>query len=111
MRVRMRHGMRTGSDVLLYKNPKDLYIVWKEWEFGLNGLKLARDFSPRERGVNKFTYCQREAFWDMVIRMITHGFTSDTSINRIYLVYGHGKHVSYILKALADDERTRTDQS
>ena len=55
MTVRMRHGTRTGSDVLLYKNLKDLYIVWKEWEFGLNRVKLVRDFTPRERGANKFT--------------------------------------------------------
>ena len=41
MTVRMRHGTRTGSDVLLYKNAKDLYIVWKEWGFGLNGVKPA----------------------------------------------------------------------
>ena len=46
MTVRMRHGTMTGSDVLLYKNPKDLYIVWKEWEFGLNVVKPARDFTP-----------------------------------------------------------------
>ncbi len=55
MTVRMRHGTRTGSDVLLYKNPKDLCIVWKEWEFGLNRVKQAQDFTPRERGANKFT--------------------------------------------------------
>ena len=29
MTGRMRHGTRTGSDVLLYKNPNDLYTVWK----------------------------------------------------------------------------------
>ena len=88
MTVRMRHRTRTGSDVMLYKNPKDLYIVWKEWEFGLNGVKLTRDFTPRERGANKFTYCRRKAFWDAVIQMITHGFTLDTAIDRIYLAYG-----------------------
>ncbi len=66
---------------------------------------------PRERGANKFTYCWCKAFWDAVIRMITHGFTLDTAIHRIYLMYGQGKPVSYIWKALADDERTRTDQS
>ena len=90
MTVRMRHGTRTGSDVLLYKNPKDLYIVWKEWEFGLNGVKPARDFTPRERGVNKFTYFWCKACWDAVIQMITHGFTLVTTIDRIYLVYGWG---------------------
>ena len=36
MTVRMRHGTRTGSDVLLYKNLKDVHClegvgVWSEW--------------------------------------------------------------------------------
>jgi hypothetical protein len=110
MTARMRRGTRTGSDVLLFKNPKDLYFVWKEWEFGVNGVKPARDFTPRERGANKFTYCRRKVFWDAVIRMISHGFISDSAIDRIYLVYGRGKPVSYILKALADDKRARTDR-
>ncbi len=90
MTVRMRCGTRTGSDVLLYKKSKDLYIVWKEWGLGLDGVKPARDFTPRERGVDKFTYCWCKAFWDAVIRMIAHGFTLDTAIDRIYLVYGQG---------------------
>ena len=65
---------------------------------------------PRERGANKFTYCWCKAFWDAVIPMITHGFTSDTAINRIYLVCGRGKPVSYILNALADDKCTGIDR-
>ena len=40
--------MRNG--VKLSKNPKDLYTVWTEWEFGLNGMKPARDFTIHERG-------------------------------------------------------------
>ncbi len=109
MTARMRHGTRTGSDVLLFKNPKDLYFVWKEWEFGVNGVKPARDFTSMERGANKFTYCQCKVFWDAVIRMILHGFILDSVIDRNYLVYGQGKPVSYILKALADDKRTGID--
>ena len=110
MTARMRHGMRTGSDLLLFKNPKDLYFVCKEWEFGVNGVKPARDFTPRERGANKLTYCQCKLFWDAGIRMISHGFISNFAINRIYLVYGWGKPVPYILKALADDKRNGTDR-
>ena len=42
---------RNGSVVKLLKNPKDLYSVWKEWEFGLNGMKAAKDYSYHERTV------------------------------------------------------------
>ena len=70
----------------LSRNPEDLYTVWKEWEFGLNGTKLVRDFIIHERGVNKFTFCRHKNLWDDVIHMIAQGFTSDTAIDRIYLV-------------------------
>ena len=38
------------SSVKLSKYPKDLYTVWKEWEFGLKGAKAAKDFTYHERG-------------------------------------------------------------
>ena len=43
MTVRMRHGTRTGSDFLLYKNPKDLYIVWNTANELLGRLMLLLD--------------------------------------------------------------------
>ena len=77
----------TRNGVKLSKNPRDLYVVWKEWEFGLNGTKPARDFTAHERGMNKFAFSWRKNLWDTVTCMIAHGFTSDTAIDRIYLVY------------------------
>lgn len=96
---------RSSSGVLLSRNPKDLYTVWKEWDFGLYGMKPARDFTIHERGANKFTFSRRKNIWDAVIRMIAHGYTSDTAIDRIYDVYGRGKSVCAICKALAKDRR------
>ena len=46
--------MRNG--VKLSKNPRDLYVVWKEWEFGLNGTKQSKDFTIHERGANRFAF-------------------------------------------------------
>ena len=89
------------SGVKLSRNPKDLYVVWKEWEFGLNGTKPARNFTTHERGMNKFAFSRRKNLWDTVTRMIAHGFTSDTAIDRIYLVYGQGKLVCSICYAWA----------
>ena len=100
--------MRRG--VKLSRNPKDLYTVWKEWEFGLNGTKPARDFTIHERGKNKFAFSHRKNLWDTVTRMIAHGFTSDTAIDRIYLVYGQGKSVCSICSALAKDRRDKIDR-
>ena len=53
---------RTSSGVKMSKNPKILYTVWKEWEFGLNGVKPAKDFTYHERGANNFNYCWHKVF-------------------------------------------------
>ncbi len=102
-------GTRTGS-VKLYKNPKDLHTLWKEWEFGLNGVKPAKDFTYHERGANKFNYSRRKVFWDAVIQMIGKGFTSDTAIDRIYLVYGERRSIIRILRMMAQDRRDKVDR-
>ena len=101
---------RNGSVVKLSKNPKDLYSVWKEWEFGLNGMKAAKDYSYHERGANKFSYCRRKVFWDAVTGLISKGYTSDTAIDRIYLVYGEGRSVCGILKLMARDRRDKVER-
>ena len=101
---------RNGSVVKLSKNPKDLYSVWKEWEFGLNGMKAAKDYSYHERGANKFSYCRRKVFWDAVTGLISKGYTSDTAIDRIYLVYDEGRSVCGILKLMARDRRDKVDR-
>ncbi|ETO84830.1 hypothetical protein F444_01297 [Phytophthora nicotianae P1976] len=55
----------TASDthsVRLSKRPKDLYELWGEYEFGLNGMKAAREYTAAERGANKFAYSRRKIF-------------------------------------------------
>ncbi len=85
-------------------------MLWKEWEFGLNGVKQAKDFSYHERGANKFSYSRRKVFWDAVIQMIGKGFTSDTAIDRIYLVYGERRSIIRILRMMAQDRRDKVDR-
>ena len=53
-------------------------------------MKPARDFTIHKRAANKFAFRRRKNLWDTVTCMIAHGFTLDTAIDRIYLVYGRG---------------------
>ena len=85
-------------------------MLWKEWEFGLNGMKSAKDFTYHERGANKFNYCRRKVFWDAEIQMIGKGFTSDTAIDQIYLVYGERRSIIRILRMMAQDRRDKVDR-
>ena len=75
----------------------------------MNVTKPARDFTIHERGMNKFAFSWRKNLWDTVTRMIAHGFTSDTAIDMIYLVYGQGKLVCSICYTLAKDRQDKID--
>ncbi len=94
----------------LSKNPKDLWTLWKEFEFGIDGGKAAKDYTSHERGANKCLYSVRKVFWDIVKKMISNGYTSDSAIDRIYLVYGRGKSNSNIIKELRTDTKAGIDR-
>ena len=49
----------------LCKCPKNLYVLWAEFESGVGGNKPARLFTASERGKVKFKYCRRKIVWDM----------------------------------------------
>jgi hypothetical protein len=36
--------------ILSSQNPRSLYLIWEEWTTGLNGNKLASQFTREERG-------------------------------------------------------------
>ena len=53
----------------------------------------------------KFAYSKRKVFWDLVVNMITRGYTSDTAIDKIYTTYGQAFAVSTILVKLRNNKR------
>ena len=97
---------RNRAIVKLTKNPKDLYTLWKEFEFGISGAKTAKFYTARERGENKFFYSRRKIFWDVVSNMERKGFTSDAAIDEVYITYGAGLSVSKILLLMRNDRKT-----
>eukprot|EP00569_Conticribra_weissflogii_P019666 CAMPEP_0171425364 /NCGR_PEP_ID=MMETSP0881-20121228/3271_1 /TAXON_ID=67004 /ORGANISM="Thalassiosira weissflogii, Strain CCMP1336" /LENGTH=187 /DNA_ID=CAMNT_0011944673 /DNA_START=1394 /DNA_END=1956 /DNA_ORIENTATION=- len=94
----------------LQKYVKNLYLLWKEYEFGLDGKKPAREFTTYERGQNKCSYSKRKVFWDIVEKLIQRGYTSDTAIDHIYLVYGMKKSNTQILDAMRKDKMQKNDR-
>ena len=91
--------------VRLYKHPKSLFDLWKEYQFGLNGEKPAKEFTLEERGKNKSMYCRRKVFWDVIRSMVRAGHTSHTAIDKVYLVYGRGTSVTKILLKMIRDRK------
>ncbi len=41
---------------ILSKQPRNLHVLWREFDVGLDGGKTARDFTSSERGVNQYAY-------------------------------------------------------
>lgn len=86
--------------------PKDLWTLWDEYEFGLNGQKPAREFTAVERGAHKYTYSRRKVLWDALLFMINkRGYTSENAIKRVYSVYGRGSSVTHILNLMVKDRQ------
>ena len=81
-------GIRLRASANLMNCPKDLYILWDEYEAGVGGNKPARQFTAAERGKVKFKYSRRKIAWDVIDNMVNAGNTSDVAIERIYSVYG-----------------------
>lgn len=79
---------RASPPANLMKCPRDLFVLWAEYEAGIGGNKPARQFSPAERGKVKFKYCRRKIVWDVIDAMINAGCSAQVAIDRIYDEYG-----------------------
>ncbi len=99
---------RTANEdrrVALLKCPRDLWVLWREWEQGLGEGKPAKAFTHAEQGANKFSFSRRKVFWDIVEDMVKRGNTLDVAIDQIYWVYGWNNLVTKILKKMRRDKR------
>jgi hypothetical protein len=87
----------------LTKSPSDLFVLWREYEQGLDGGKAAKDYTAVERGRNKHTYSRRRVFWDAVVKLMARGYTSDSAIDRISGAYGRRLSVTQVINQMKKD--------
>ena len=95
--VNQEMALTTRQKRKLLGTPKNLYDLWKEYEFGLSGNKPAKSLTSAERGQCRHTYSRRKIFWDVIENLVRKGYSSDTAIDRTYLVYGRRNSVNTIL--------------
>ena len=98
----------TNADQLaanLSPTPKNLYLLWAEWQTGIGGRKPAKEFTREERGKVKCKYTRRKVVWDQVSRMIRSGLSADVAIEQIYTSYGQGSSVTDIINRLRFDKK------
>ena len=71
----------TNNVVSLSPTPRSLYRLWDKYTVGIGGLKTARLFTHSERGRVKHSYCHRNAFWDMIDKLVCRGITARSGCN------------------------------
>ena len=68
----------------LSQRPKTLFNLWHEFQFGLDGYKLAKEFSRVERQKSKSVYCHRLLFLGVIEKLVNAGYTSEVAIDKVY---------------------------
>jgi hypothetical protein len=51
-----KEGGNIRQGQMLSKRPRDLYVLWREFDVGIYRGKAAKDFTSRERGMNWYAY-------------------------------------------------------
>lgn len=92
-----------GSVATLSPNPKNLFILWQEYEIGLGGRKAAKLFTREERGRVKHKYSRRKVVWDCISNLVRAGLTAHLAIDRIHQVYGEATQVTVIINSMKRD--------
>jgi hypothetical protein len=96
---------RPSFECSLMPNPRDLFVLWQEYEVGVGGRKAAKLFTRVEKGQVKFKYCRRKIVWDCIHRLVRSGHTSDNAIDEIYKVYGRSSSVTTIINRMREDAK------
>ena len=98
-------GADTTFVASLMSNPKDLYILWQEYKFGVGGRKPAQKFTASERGKVKHKYHCRKVFWDLISEMVRSGKLAEVAINQVYSVYGYSDGITKILNLMHNNQK------
>jgi hypothetical protein len=97
-----------GGVATLSPTPRDLYILWHEYQHGIGGRKAARLFTPHERGLAKHKYTRRKVVWQTVERLVRGGLQANVAIDRIYQAHGRELNVTRIINRMRTDRKNRT---
>jgi Transcriptional activator of glycolytic enzymes len=83
---------------------KTLFVLWEEYEYGLQGRKPAKKFNSRERGRVKHKYHRRKVMWDLISHLIRKGYSYHSAIDLIHRTYGDLTVTEIINKVKADNK-------
>ena len=87
------------------KKPRDLYELYREYEFGIGNKKAAKMYNSMERGANKWMYSFRLNFWNLVNHLVKKGYSSNVAIELIYTTYGKQISTTEIIRCIREDKK------
>ena len=104
-RSNMAAPIRAVSNAKLTPLVKDLFTLWREYMFCLNGMKAAKLFTPAERILKdskQRRYC-RNVIWLLIAKLTHAGHPPESAINEIYKVNGYKTSIAKVREAIARD--------
>lgn len=93
------HYQEPNPAATLTRRPSDLMELWVEWTRGIGGRKPAKDFTSRERGLNKSLYSHRLIVWRIQSELVKGGYSVMDANDRIEQVTG-ASNVTEIIQVL-----------
>jgi hypothetical protein len=67
--------------------------------------RLLRILLAEKGGLSRDIYFRRNVLWDVVLRLISHGYTHESAIDHIYNHYGKQKSVTQILMCIRKEKK------
>jgi hypothetical protein len=102
-------GGNGAAVAALSSTPRDLYVLWQEYQVGIGGRKAARLFLAFERGrVSINLHVAKLSGQQAIDRLVCGGIHSNVAIDRIYNTYGRNSTVTSIINRMLADPRNHT---
>jgi hypothetical protein len=87
--------------------PRDLYVLWREFNVGLDGGKAARDFTSSERGENWYAYSRCKKNCNAMAGLLQMCYTAHLAVDRVFKTYGKRLSVTTIIDVIVVDKQVR----
>ena len=104
---------RLDPKATLVKRPKDLFVLWDKWMYGIDGRKPAKSFTTAERNNTrdglKQKYYRRAYIWQVQARLIDGGHSIISANAKISTITG-AKNITGVINKLVDFNKIYGDR-
>ena len=99
----MKIWNRSGAE--LYLRPQNSYDAWQEYNLA-QVAKSNLQSSQEEKKEKSICILKEKVFWDVIIKLVNAGLTSDVAVDEVYNFYGRSLPVTTILNKMIHNKET-----